>query len=290
MVSMEQQRARFRRTRNVFALAASVVLAVAIGWWIKPGGPQTVPEIVASVTLIRGAAASDGLALIRGGQLEAGAWVETSAQAGNAGRVAVRLPDGQSVRIDSDSRVRFDARSEMTLERGAVYVDTAGSSSGAGVRISTPYGMVRDIGTQFEVRVGETGASNLTVRVREGEVSLERQGETHSAHAGEELNLQGEDLGRTTVEPSAGAWDWVLSVTPAMDIEGASLTSYLEWVSRETGRELHFADQTLAESSATILVHGSIEGMTPEESLSVVLPGSGLGYQVENGSLLIAKP
>lgn len=290
MVAIERQRARFRRARNVFALAASIALAVAIGWWLLPGGVQAPAEIVASVTMIQGEVAVAGSALLQGGELEVGTLVDTGARHGAPTRVALRLADGQSVRIDDDSRVRLVSESTMALERGAVYIDTAGSVAGSGVEISTPFGLVRDIGTQFEVRVDQAGPAELTVRVREGEIALERGGQSHSAQAGEELHLQGDDLGRTSIAPGSQVWSWIMAVTPAMDIEGATLGSYLGWVCRETGRELHFEDEVLAVSSEAIVIHGSIDGMTPEESLDVVLPGSGFGYRVENGSLLIVRP
>ena len=70
----------------------------------------------------------------------------------------------------------------------------------------------------------------------------------------------------------------------------ASLAAYLEWVARETGRELEFESEELSRASESIVVHGSIESMTPTESLQAVLPGSGLDYQIENGSLRVARP
>jgi hypothetical protein len=35
------------------------------------------------------------------------------------------------------------------------------------------------------------------------------------------------------------------------------------------------------------VLHGSIEGLTPEQSLGVVLPGCGLAHRVETGALQI---
>ena len=91
------------------------------------------------------------------------------------------------------------------------------------------------------------------------------------------------------IERHGAAWDWVARVTPPMDIEGAPIASYLEWVSRETGRELRYSEEALAKSAATETLSGSIEGFTPEQSLSI-LAGSGFGYQVDTGLLLIKRP
>jgi hypothetical protein len=80
----------------------------------------------------------------------------------------------------------------------------------------------------------------------------------------------------------------VLAAAPGLEIEGQTLRSYLDWVARETGWTVSFTDESLERSAATIILYGTIEGLNPEESLSVILPGSGLDYRVENGSLAIA--
>lgn len=289
MARRERERSRFRRAVNVLAIAASLVLAITIGWWLKPDGPVTGPAIVASVELLRGEVHFDG-ALVEGAvELAAGTVVETTKTIDRSSGVAVRLSAGQSVRVDAGTRVRLVSGSSLELERGALYIDTVEAQMAA-VEISTPHGSVRDLGTQFEVRLGEAGEAELTVRVREGGVELDRGAEHHPAVAGEQLDLLDGTLERSEVAPSSSVWGWILEVTPAMELDGATLAAYLDWVSRETGRELHYASESLAEAAETILVHGSIEGMTPEESLEVVLPGSGLGYEVENGSLVIERP
>jgi hypothetical protein len=35
------------------------------------------------------------------------------------------------------------------------------------------------------------------------------------------------------------------------------------------------------------VLHGSIEGLTPEQSLGVVLPGCGLAHRIDGGALRI---
>jgi hypothetical protein len=37
------------------------------------------------------------------------------------------------------------------------------------------------------------------------------------------------------------------------------------------------------------VLHGTIEGLAPEEAVSVVLPGSGLAYRVEGATLLLER-
>jgi hypothetical protein len=63
----------------------------------------------------------------------------------------------------------------------------------------------------------------------------------------------------------------------------------LRWVSRETAWRLQYEDEALAELATTIRLHGSIEGMAPDASVAVVLPGSGLDYRLEGGALRITR-
>ena len=291
MARMERERSRFGRNTTLLALAASILLAVALGWWLMPEWAEwsrPAPDLVANVELVRGEVLVDGTGVALGSGLAAGAVLETGREASGA---ALRLVVGHSVRLDRGTRVRLTSDSSFELERGAVYVDSFLAADGVGVEISTSYGLVKDIGTQFEVRIGGNASTDLTVRVREGDVLFERGDVTHAARAGEELTLRRDsDVVETApIERHGGAWDWVERVTPPMDIEGAPIASYLEWVSRETGRELRYSEEALAKSAATETLSGSIEGFTPEQSLSI-LAGSGFGYQVDTGLLLIKRP
>jgi hypothetical protein len=126
--------------------------------------------------------------------------------------------------------------------------------------------------------------------VREGEIRLERNGDAHSAAQGEELRLQRDGTvvaGR--VEPFGAAWTWTSEVAPSFDIEGATLEAFLTWISRETGWQVRYADRELEASADKVELRGSIEGLTPGESVSVVLPASGLGYRVDDGTLLVTE-
>lgn len=286
-VRRERERSRFRRRSRVLALAASVLLAAAIGWWLMPEWRSVAPELVASVEVMRGEVFVDDGDLTLGSGLAAGAVLETGQESSGA---AIRLRAGQSVRLDKDSRVRLASGSTLELERGAVYVDTFQAASEAGIEVSTPYGMVRDIGTQFEVRVGSRGSAELTVRVREGEIELERGAKSDSAKAGEQLTLHNGSIEPGHVKRHGAAWDWVQDVAPAMETDGAPIASYLEWVARETGRELRYADESLARSAQTEVMVGTFEVSTPEESLNIVMPSTGFGYRIENGLLLIERP
>jgi len=288
LVRAEKERARFVRRRTALAVAASLLLAVALGWWLMPEPGGRAPQVVASVELVRGDVRLNGVPAPLGAEVSAGAVLEIGAEASGA---ALRLAGSQSVRFDAETRVRLTTESGFELERGAMYVDTRGAATGTAVEVATAFGSVRDVGTQFLVRVSARDAARIRVLVREGEVVFERPSDSYSAVAGAELilPLDSDEVETDAIESHGGAWDWVEGLAPAMDIEGARLSDYLEWVSRETGRELRYGDESLAASARTITLSGSITGLTPEESLSI-LPGSGLDHRIENGWLLIERP
>jgi ferric-dicitrate binding protein FerR (iron transport regulator) len=276
MVAEERGR-RFRR-RATYAIAASLLIMLLGSWyWLASIGPSA-PGSVATVELSTGSA-------VVGDTLGEGALLEPS------GLVALRMARGQSVRIDEGSSLRLISDSRMELERGAVYIDSGPSiPAGATIEVQTAFGVVREIGTQFEVRLSE-GAESLRVSVREGGITIAHDGSSQSVSGGERLTLNrdGEAM-LDAIAPDSPAWFWVQEAAPAIEIEGRSLASYLGWVARETGWRIHYADDELARAVDSIMLHGTIEGLRPGESLGVILEGSGLIYLEEDGSILISRP
>ena len=228
------------------------------------------------------------LTLTAGEPIHAGAIVETGvAVSGSANRASLRLAGGQSMRLDNGTRVRVASSSSVILERGAVYFDSAG----AGLEVRTTLGVVRDIGTQFEVRLtsGSDADTTLRVRVREGSIVLESRGEAHHAMVGEELTLDRSGLRRSTIPINGPHWDWVLDTAPAPDVAAQPLQVFLDWVTREGGWTTRFADPATAEIAASTILHGDIRGLTPIEATEVVLSGSGLAYRLEADFLVIEQ-
>ena len=140
----------------------------------------------------------------------------------------VTFGDTVSLRADRHTRLRFDGRERITLFEGALYVDSGGVNAVPALRIGTPAGEVRHVGTQFQVSVsGET----TQVRVREGRVLL-----THAAGAqadivtGDEVKVRGEDLEWRHALPSFGPdWEWSASIAPPLPIESRPLSEFLSW-------------------------------------------------------------
>jgi hypothetical protein len=220
---------------------------------------------------------------------------DVALETGAAGRLALRFAAGASLRVDADSRVRLVAVNRVALDRGALYVDSGDPSGAAApVEVETPFASVVEIGTRFEVRLIAAGATpprleEVRVRVREGEVEL-RHDRPARARAGEELGLGRDRSVRVAAgAPYGDAWSWVGAAAPGFAIEGRSLAEFLGWIERETGWEVELAPAELGAAAASIRLHGSIAGLSPEEAVSVVVSGSGLAYRIDGGRLTVSR-
>jgi hypothetical protein len=221
-------------------------------------------------------------AIAAGTRIGPGARVETS----NNGRAAFVLTGGVSVRLDQGTAIVLDGHGAVTLERGAVYVDSGGEPSAAALAINTPFGSVRHVGTRFEVRLQD---SLLRVGVREGTVAVERAGTRWTSRTGEALTLSrsGPPV-REMIATFGPDWKWVTDLAEPFHLEGARVPAFLQWVSREQGWRWQLEDPRMLDHIEQIVLHGSIDGLTPEEALSAVLPTCGLTFRLEGDRLIVA--
>jgi ferric-dicitrate binding protein FerR (iron transport regulator) len=168
-----RRRSRRRALWAVGALAAAAALALTIG---RAPRERLTPRPVPPVATVATVAAAVGVAgLAAGDAVSRDATLDT----GEDGSVALRLAGGAAVRLDARTRLVLRSPSALELAGGALYVDSGGA--GGAVEIRTAFGVARDVGTRFEVRVG---AASVRLRVREGEVLLEHGGTAHAAGAG----------------------------------------------------------------------------------------------------------
>jgi ferric-dicitrate binding protein FerR (iron transport regulator) len=185
------------------------------------------------------------------------------------------------LRLDGGTRIRIASPRELSLDRGAVYVD----SNHAGVIVRTPMGIVRDIGTQFEVRLA---ADRMRVRVREGRVDLQHGGATHSAEAGTELDADA----RGGVTPHGIArngadWDWVVRAAPPIHLDGRTLAEVVATVTRDEGVTPVWSDAA-SRNAASMRLHGDVP-LTAVEALDTALVASGLTARTDGDRLIIAR-
>ena len=283
---------RRRRRISLFSVAAGAAATVAAAALLWFGGTRPVIEApaVASAQRLIGVIhvvdASDRVvdrSLTTGGRLRAGDRVELSA----ASRAAFALDTATSVRLAGDTRVRFAAADRLALERGTLYLDARPAAAAAvAVVIETPFGRVRHVGTQFELRLD---ATSLDVRVREGQAVVDRAGERFTTAVGEALRIRGDGTTeRRSIETSGPDWDWITTIAPPFTLEGATVPALLEWVSREQGWQWAFEDAAARRLAERAVLHGSIEGLTPEEALAAALPVAGLTARRQGTRLIVA--
>ena len=199
-------------------------------------------------------------------------------------RAALRTEDGSSVRIDCGSRVRFIGPTVIEVIAGAVYVSTASGSDGFEIRSSM--GVVRDLGTQFAVRVLP---STLLVRVRSGTVELRHGASVTHAVAGTETTLTGHGTMVRSIPTFGTEWAWTASLAAPFAIEGRTLDAFLAHIAHEEGWTLTYADSDVAHIAARTRLHGSVDGLLAEEALHVALATSGLRSRLDRGGLLISR-
>ena len=289
-------RATWRRSisagrRRRFAAWIAVPLAAAAAWAMVISGlwervrPTPPPAPIATLERADGSVLWPNRPSPRvGTALDA----ETDLETGADGRVALRLGGRISIRFDVGTRARLLSGTGVLLERGAVYVDT-GAARGAGVSLAirTAQGTIRDVGTQFQVRVSY---DTVRLSVREGVASLERLGLSHAAPSGTQLTARaGSGVTSLPVPPSGPEWDWIQQTAPPFNLEGRRLAEYLDWIGRETGLEIHYADPSIPVDAPAVILHGTVEGLRPDETLEAVLPTCGLRHRLDAGTLIIER-
>ena len=160
----------------LLAVVAIVALPKLWDWRGGAGGPFRRPEalpVVAQVVEVWNLAATsaeeDPVKGMRGKgpprfePLTAGSEL-------HVGQVAIRLafPEDSEAIFEGPGRLRFNGKNQLTLTEGALALRVS-ETSRQGYEIETPFGTVRDLGTSFAVRVGQTEGE---VHVFDGQVEV----------------------------------------------------------------------------------------------------------------------
>lgn len=282
---LREQPARPRRWMKI-----SIALAAAAGvvWFALLRFPAATspPQQVARVTALTGGAVVHDFAgdtvLFAGGEVFAGTTLETM-----NGRVALTLGGAMSLRMDRHTRLRFDAAQRVTLLAGTLYVDSGGINAVGGLRIETPAGAVRHVGTQFQVFVA---GADTRVRVREGRV-LFTPGDSSAPRdvvAGEELRIAGGRVDFRRGLPASGAdWEWCASIAPPFDIESRPLAEFLAWAAREHGWQLRYTSAALQQQTYEIRLHGALDQSSADAMVERVSLITGVPLRARDGVLWV---
>ncbi|XOV88109.1 MAG: FecR domain-containing protein [Pseudomonadota bacterium] len=282
----EEVKRRQQRTWTRYALAASVVMALTLTWMVVPTGQEMVP--IAEVAHIVGNAEvqdADGnwQLLVPGTRLGT-----QSLRTGADSFVALATEGGLSLRIADNSEVQLASDNCVSLVKGALYADTA-NRKGNEITVNTPFGQARDIGTRFEVRLSD---DSWHVQVRDGVVEVKDDGILEHTGAGDRLTISRTNLvAKETVSSDDPSWQWAAVAAVPFRIEGASLHDYLGWVAHETGARLNFASDSVEAQAKRTILHGSINGLSPQDSLTAVLATTNFqASSVTAGVLMIERP
>ena len=285
-----QTKVRRRRWRIAITIAAGVA-TLGLGTAItlrSLDSDYSSGEPIANVARVIGAATvrsgdSSGWVSLReaGAVLPAGAVLRTGAGSG----VALQI-GAVSLRIAERAEVVVTSRSQLRLAHGKVYVDTGPDRGTGRMLVITNAGTISDVGTQFEVQY-QAGA--YRVRVREGEVLLQRGAERLHSRAGEQISIDGDGtVSHSTISADDPAWGWVHVLASAPDIDNQPLTVLLAWVSRETGASVRYATPAIERRANVTILHGSIHGLEPLEALTVMLATTDLRHELQaDGTIMI---
>ena len=270
-----------RRPWYYASAAAVAVLALAFAaMWVRdtPAPPVVVARVAALEGQVFDAVSASPITATR--PLRSGDELRTG-----AGRVALTLGDALSLRVDRDSRLRFEAAGHVTLLEGAIYVDSGGLSAHASLLIDTPAGAVRHLGTQFQVRV--RGATTR-VQVREGRVVLAPVDRAAiDLGVGDRVDVVDGVPRLDHGQSASGAeWDWTAMTAPGFDIENRPLSEFLAWLAREHGWQLRVSERLDARIH-DIRLHGSVEGLEVAAMLERVSLITGVPMAVRDGVLWV---
>jgi ferric-dicitrate binding protein FerR (iron transport regulator) len=269
---------RARRARRHRAIAGSALAAIAAAVVIVillPASTELPPSPlpVARVDLVRGVvgAAFQQNSIVAGTRLDTG-----------AGRAALRLRAGESLRLDNNTAIRIISAHVVELQRGAIYVDSGGRR-GMPVEVRTRFGTVRDIGTRFEIRAADT----LRVAVREGSVGVSTSHEHFHIAAGFAATISGSSH---EVQNVAGADSgWTASIAPPFAIEGRTVAELFDWCSRESGVPVRYVDRATEAVANTTRLHGTPIDAAPLDVAEMIAPTAGLTAARRNGTLVVAR-
>ena len=274
-VALEQEwraalaRRRALRTRGYWLAASLAAVAIAGSWTVLRRAPEPAPLFVGTIIGTRGSvlvAPRAGRTLIAAGDaLVAGSRVEAGPLA-----VALLTVGSVGVRVGPDTVLGLEHPGEINLLRGKIYVDSGAAPDGNTLLVMTEFGRVTHVGTQYQIRVqpGEF----MEAGVREGQLRVNALGHAQIVERGWGLRLfKDKTITRISMPSFDAQWQWVSDFVPEFSIEGRSLSAFLDWFARETGRTLVFVMPVRREHTDQTTLSGNIVGLTPLQALDAIV-------------------
>lgn len=170
--STGQSRSRWLLWGPLTAAAAAVIALIwGLARDVQPVHPQERPRdtsahTVATLLYSEGCEWQDGRTLTDGLPLESGALHL------KRGMAVVRFVGGAEMALSGETSVELDSRGAVRVHRGKINVRI--NEAAIGFKVRTPSSDLTDLGTEFEVKVGERGETEL--HVLDGAVSYAQPG------------------------------------------------------------------------------------------------------------------
>jgi ferric-dicitrate binding protein FerR (iron transport regulator) len=189
---------------------------------------------------------------------------------------------GYDLRLRAGSRVHL-REAEVGLLAGDLYASGEPDANGSPeLVIVTPHGVIRDIGTQFTVRVEP---DQTLATVRRGKLEVLAGGRSLRARAPSEgarqVRIGSADQGVevTTVPATGSEWRWIYQSGREYVLEGRTAHEFLRWSTDESGLVLDYADQAAEIYARTTTLHGDIISLDPEQAVAPVLATTDLNAE-----------
>ena len=283
-------KAKRRRRLTQFAIAATMVLGVAIGFnALQVSNEQ--PVQVATIERNQGAIYLVGeQSLMQEASDLSSVYVGQIIETGNDAAISLEWGNGGSLRIDKNTRIEFTTTDSVYLRTGQVYFDsqpaTMAAITGTGLEIETDHGLVKHVGTQYMTTVG---ARDLVVRVREGEVSVDgAYVEQAVAVAGQQMTVSGGAPPSVLDIDSFGeVWAWAEEMAPTLNMDGRSTYDFLQVTAREIGFVVEYESDVAETVARDGILRGAVE-MDPRSELEFRMAGEDLGYRIDGGTIYVS--
>lgn len=268
---------------GALAAAAGIAGLLVLGIVMRSG---IEPAVVGTLSRLRAGSIEAHWAIVRSRPLHVGDALRVGETIVAKGPALVVLTGDGTLRIAAGTAIEMSSKTRLTLRRGLIYMDTPTAVAGAAeLQLMTSAGLIEHLGTAYEVL---SDGSTVRIRVREGRIRLVDAANSVIAGQGTEL-IAGSlaAVSRRNFDPYGAEWAWVASLAPQFNTDGRSLFDFLQWASRELGRQLEFADPRAEQIARRTILHGSIQADGVLESLSTVLQTTSLTYEIQAGAVRV---
>ena len=201
-------------------------------------------------------------------------------------RILVELINGNIFKLDENSLIKVANMEELELLKGQIYVESNEHNNNNKLLINTKLGSINHIGTQYNVKLE---AESINISVRKGAVLIHNDDLDKEINKGFEISInENGEHQKSSIDAFDSKWQWTQVITQEYDIQDKTISQYLKWISNETGYPIVWDSNKSKNLSSTIKLSGSIKGLTPIESLQVILPTTTFNYNISETAIHIS--